>query len=109
MTMPDSVQRSRFSATQSQFKRLTPSKDQESDDDLQTPPEPGHVAQALWHASNAYLPFVPRAAHAFSRDVQSRNKDEFGPRARAIGSRVLGNQLSAILKYLRELWTAPRD
>ena len=29
--------------------------------------------------------------------------------ARAIGSRVLGNQLSAILKYLRELWTALRD
>ena len=32
-----------------------------------------------------------------------------GPRARAIGSRVLGNQLSAILKYLRELWSALRD
>ena len=46
MRMPDSVQRSCFSATQSQFRRLTPSKAQFVEL-LQTSPEPGQVAQAL--------------------------------------------------------------
>ena len=42
MRMPDSVQRSRFSATQSQLRRLTPSKDQ-LEVLLQTASEPGHL------------------------------------------------------------------
>ena len=67
MRMPDSVQRSRFSATQSQFRRLIPSNDQ-LEVLLQTSPEPEQVAHERRQASNPYLPFEPIAAHAFSRD-----------------------------------------
>ena len=123
ITMPDSVQRSFFSATQSQFRRLMPSNDQ-SLDDLQTPPEPGHVAQALWQASNANLPFVPRAAHAFSRDVstkpspsavepvsyvQSRNKGDLWPsRARDWLARARESALGNIEVLARTLVSAAR-